>query len=112
MMRVLAAALLLTVVACSSDAPDKPPVLEVQSPARGTLADSDTITVTGHVTDDHAGVKVTVAGTEVPVGADGSFTATVTAVPGVDIIETHAIDSGNNDVRDVRSVLAGTLAPS
>jgi hypothetical protein len=111
-MRAIAAALLLTVVGCSSDEPDKAPVLEITSPARGTLADAETITVTGHVTDDHAGVRVTVAGTDVAVAADGSFSAEVAVVPGVDIIETHAIDKGGNDVRDVRSVLAGTLAPS
>jgi hypothetical protein len=111
-MRVLAATLLLTVVACSSEEADKPPVLEVTSPARGTLADAETVNVTGRVTDDHAGVKVTVAGTEVTVGADGSFSADVPVPPGIAIIETHAIDKGGNDVRDVRSVLAGELAPS
>ncbi|HUS28558.1 MAG TPA: hypothetical protein VMZ53_08615 [Kofleriaceae bacterium] len=111
-MRVLAAALLFSVVACSSEEADKPPVLEVSSPARGTVADAETVTVTGHVTDDHAGVKVTIAGTEVAVAADGSFSASVPVPPGIAIIETHAIDKGGNDVRDVRSVLAGKLAPS
>jgi hypothetical protein len=110
-MRVLAASLLLTVVACSTEA-DKPPVLEVSSPARGTIADAETVTVTGHVTDDHSGVKVMVAGVEAPVAKDGSFSVEVTVPPGIAIIETHALDTGGNDVRDVRSVLAGDLAPS
>src|SRR5256885_266995 len=114
MKRALAATLLtMTVAACSTDAPDKAPTLDVASPARGALvADSTTVTVTGTVTDDHAGVKVTVAGQDVPVAKDGSFSASVTIPPGVSIIETHAIDKAGNDVRDVRSVLAGDLAPS
>lgn len=110
-MRALAAALLFT-LACSAEDADKPPVLEVTSPARGALnADSDQVTVTGRVTDDGA-VRVTVGGIDVATAKDGSFSATITVPPGVAIIETHAIDTAGHDVRDVRSVLAGTLAPS
>jgi hypothetical protein len=36
----------------------------------------------------------------------------VPVTAGVDLIETHAIDSAGNDVRDVRAVLAGTLGPT
>src|SRR4051812_5289095 len=111
MMRGFAATLLtLTVFGCSAEEADKPPVLEVTSPARGTLADSDTVTVTGTVTDDGA-VKVMIAGNEVPVAKDGTFTAQVAVQPGIAIIETHAIDA-HHDVRDVRAVLSGKLAPS
>jgi hypothetical protein len=111
MMRAIAAAMLFT-IACSADqADDKVPTLEVTSPARGTLADSDQVTVTGRVTDDGA-VKVTVAGTEVATAKDGTFSATITVPPGIAIIETHAVDGAGHDVRDVRSVLSGDLAPS
>lgn len=113
MMRAIATSL-LCVAACSTagdDPSDPKPVLEVTSPARGTMANGDTVTVTGRVTDNGT-VKVTVAGMETPVGADGSFSATVSVGEGVQIIETHAIDAAGNDVRDVRAVLAGTLAPS
>lgn len=116
MMRAIAAAMLFT-IACSADSgDDKVPVLEVTSPSRGALvalhpADSDQVTVTGHVTDDGP-VKVTVAGTEVATAKDGSFSATITVPPGVAIIETHAVDGAGHDVRDVRAVLAGELAPS
>jgi hypothetical protein len=111
MMRVLATVLL--VAACSaSGSNDTPPTLEVTSPARGTLADADTVTVTGRAVDTEGPVKVTVAGIAVTPAADGTFTATVPVTPGVALIETHAIDSAGNDVRDVRAVLAGTLDPT
>ncbi|HEY5946717.1 MAG TPA: hypothetical protein VIV40_14540 [Kofleriaceae bacterium] len=112
MMRVLAAALLLAAIGCSSEGTDTPPTLEVTSPARGALADASTVTVTGRVADAEGPVKVTVAGNAVTPAKDGTFTTTVTLDPGVDLIETHAIDSSGNDVRDVRAVLAGSLAPT
>src|SRR5262245_60073584 len=111
MMRILAASLLLT-IACSSEGTDTPPTLEVTSPARGTLADAASVTVTGRALDKDGPVKVTVAGVEVTPAKDGTFTADVPLAPGIDLIETHAIDSAGNDVRDVRAVLAGSLAPS
>lgn len=112
MMRAIAASLLLVVVGCSAEqVDDPPPVLEVTSPERGTLAEGNTITVTGRVTDNGP-VKVTVAGAEVPVAQDGTFTASVQVGSGIEIIETHAIDGSGNDVRDVRAVLAGTLGPT
>jgi hypothetical protein len=113
MMRVIATVLLLAAVACSSeDSDNTPPTLEVTSPARGTFADADTVTVTGRAIDAEGAVKVTVGGVEVTPGKDGTFTATVPVTPGISLIETHAIDKGGNDVRDVRAVLAGTLGPT
>lgn len=117
MMRALAAALLAATVtlgcsAATDESTDTPPTLEISSPARGTLADSATITVTGRALDKDGPVKVRVGATEVTPAADGSFTATVQVADGVELIETHAIDTAGNDVRDVRAVLAGTLAPS
>jgi hypothetical protein len=113
MMRVLAAALLLATIGCSSElGNDTPPTLEITSPARGTFAETDTVTVTGRAVDAEGAVKVTVGGTEVTPAADGTFTATVPVTAGIALIETHAIDKQGNDVRDVRAVLAGTLAPT
>ncbi len=114
MMRVIAASLLIAATACStgSDENDPAPVLEVTSPARGSLLDGQqTVTVTGRVTDNGT-VRVTVAGTEVTPAKDGTFSATVPVGNGIEIIETHAIDGAGNDTRDVRAVLAGDLAPS
>ncbi|MDB4953847.1 MAG: hypothetical protein JWO36_1416 [Myxococcales bacterium] len=90
---------------------DAPPTLEITAPQRGTQSDGASVTVTGNVHDDGT-VRVTVNGTDVTPATDGSFTTTVTVPPGIGIIETHAIDNGGHDVRDVRAVLAGTLAPS
>jgi hypothetical protein len=111
MMRVLAASFLLTVMGCSSE-PDTPPTLEVTSPERGTFADAETVTVTGRASDADGPVKVTVAGVEVTPAKDGTFSADVPLAPGIALIETHAIDVQGNDVRDVRAVLAGSLAPT
>src|SRR4051812_31552845 len=102
MMRILAASLVVVLgsFGCSSSSDDTPPTLEITSPQRGTLATGDTVTVTGRVTDNGA-VKLTVAGQEVTPAKDGTFMTTVHVGEGVQLIETHAIDSGGNDVRDV-----------
>jgi hypothetical protein len=114
MMRAIVVASLLSgLIGCSADmSSSEPPVLEVTSPTRGTTTEGDQVTVTGTVQDDHKGVRVTVNGTTVTPSADGSFTATVPARAGIEIIETHAIDADGNDVRDVRAVLAGHLEAS
>ncbi len=103
--------------ACSSatgteSGSDAPPTLEILTPERGALDDAGQVTVTGHVQDDAPGVRVTLNGVEVTVENDGSFTSTIQVPPGIAILETHAIDKSNHDVRDVRAVLAGNLAPS
>ncbi|MBX3159032.1 MAG: hypothetical protein KF773_23900 [Deltaproteobacteria bacterium] len=91
---------------------DQPPTLEVTSPERGTTADSFDLTVTGKVTDDNKGVRVLVNGVEASVAADGTFSAAIHVDSGISVIETHAIDSAQHDVRDVRAVLAGSLGPT
>lgn len=97
--------------ACSSASTteDVAPTLEITSPARGAEAEAGQVTVTGIVTDNGP-VTVTINGTEVTPAKDGSFSAAITVDPGVAIIETHAKDKSGNDTRDVRAVLAGTLA--
>ena len=111
MMRAIAASLLCVVACSSGDANDPAPTLEITSPARGTMAEGDTVTVTGRVTDNGT-VRVMVAGVEAATANDGTFSITIPVSNGVEIIETHAIDGAGNDVRDVRAVLAGKLAPS
>lgn len=115
-MRVtVATACLLSIAACASSGKgggsDAIPTLQVTSPTRGTTSDSTQITVTGVATDDGP-LKVTVNGTAVTLAKDGSFSATITVPEGLSLIETHAIDQGGHDVRDVRAVLAGALAPT
>lgn len=115
MMRAIGVvAFLAGVVGCSAagGSDDLPPTLEITSPERGTVSEGDQVTVTGRVQDDGKVVSVTVNGTEVIPSADGSFTTTVVVGHGIEVIETHALDAAGHDVRDVRAVLAGTLAPS
>lgn len=109
-------ALVLAAAACSSatnggsGGSAEPLVLTVDTPTRGTTVDGTSVTVSGHATGGHGALTVTVAGQATPVGADGSFSAATTVTDGIDIVETHAKDSEGADVRDVRAVLAGTLA--
>lgn len=114
-MRTSLIALALGLVGCSAaeqgDGDNPPPTLEITSPARGTMSDAGSIRVTGVVTDDGP-VQVTVNGQAVSPAADGSFEATVALTEGIALVETHAIDTAGNDVRDVRAVLVGALAPS
>src|SRR3954471_9334347 len=116
MMRAIAiAACFGGLIGCASDGGvDLPPTLEITSPQRGTTVQGDTVEVSGVVTDDHdpRKVKVVINGAEVTPAKDGTFTATVPVAAGISILETHATDAGNNDVRDVRAVLAGELGTS
>ena len=99
---------LLALAACSAAQDPTPPTLEVTTPQRGASADSTQISVTG--TTSHA-TRVTVNGNDVPIAKDGTFQMSLELGPGIAIIETHAI-SGDKDVRDVRAVLAGPVAPT
>ena len=104
---------LVALAACStaaqkSSAPDAPPTLVITSPARGTTVDGASVRVTGTTTAP----TITINNAGVPVAVDGSFSAQVSVAPGIALIETHAIDTHGDDVRDVRAVLAGALATS
>ncbi len=101
----------LCLVACSaasqkSTEPDTGPTLVITAPARGTTVDGSNVMVTGTTSAETA----TINSAGVPVGSDGSFSASVPLTSGIALIETHAIDHAGSDVRDVRAVLAGTLA--
>jgi hypothetical protein len=102
--------------ACSgsggTEVEDAEPILNITSPQRGAFADSTSVTVAGTVSDDNAGVRVTINGTDATVNPDGSFSLAVTVEPGMAFVETHAIDSRGQDTRDVRAVIAGDVAPS
>ncbi len=104
----------LFVVACAGADQAAEPTLEVTSPARGTMATTGPITVTGKATN---ATQVSVNGTQVTPAADGTFSASVELTPGISIIETHAIGRSPAggaavDLEDVRAVLAGTTAPT
>jgi hypothetical protein len=113
MMRTLATTLAFAALAAcassSSTTTTPAPTLEVTSPARGTTVDGTSVTVAGTVKDAPAGTRVTVNGMETTLGADGSFSTSVTVTEGIAVMETHAIDKAGHDIRDVRAVLAGSL---
>lgn len=111
MLRTLAASLVVMIGCSSAGSEDPAPTLEVTTPARGTFASGDTVTVTGRVIDNGP-VRLTVAGTEVTPAADGTFSTTIQVGEGIEVIETHVTDGAGHEVRDVRAVLAGTLAPT
>lgn len=108
-MRAATTILFASLIGCAGAGDGTPPTLEVTSPTRGTTNDSATVTVTGKALDDGA-VSVTVNGTSVAPGADGTFTTDIAVGTGITFIETIAADGDGNQVRDVRAVLAGTLA--
>lgn len=109
---VHSAIVLASLIGCagSGNGDETPPTLEVTSPARGTTNDSASVTVTGKAIDADGAVTVTVNGSSVALAADGSFTTDVAVDQGITFIETVVVDGGNNQVRDVRAVLAGELA--
>lgn len=111
--RALLASSLVATACTDSAAPvdEIQPTLEITSPERGTTSESTSITVTGRAIDNGP-LTVTVNGQTVTPATDGTFSVTLEVVPGMSIIETHAIDAGGNDMRDVRAVLAGNLAPT
>ncbi|MGE0403495.1 MAG: hypothetical protein AB7T06_42715 [Kofleriaceae bacterium] len=114
-MRAIAVASCLSgLVACSasSGVDETPPTIEITSPERGTFAQGSEVQVTGFVHDDSPGVIARVNGQDITPAADGSFSATVPVAEGISIIQSFAVDKANNETRDVRAVMAGTLATS
>lgn len=81
------------------------PAVVIDFPLRGsTLSGSSTVTVTGVVTDEVSGVaSLRINDAEVAIGADGSFQQTVTAVHGMNIIESVATDGAGQEEKSWRS---------
>jgi hypothetical protein len=106
-------ALAITLAGCggaTSGGKPTPPTLDVTAPARGTTVNGSSVTVTG--TAAGTDVAVTVMGSAVRVGSDGSFSTVVTVPSGISVIETDAIDKSGTKLTDTRAVLAGNLAMS
>lgn len=81
------------------------PSVVIDYPLRGeTLDGPSQVTVTGAVTDIVSGVEsLTVNGAPVTVAADGSFSHTITAVHGMNVITTEATDGAGQVERSWRS---------
>jgi hypothetical protein len=86
------------------------PILDVRAPLRGSIVapDATTVAVRGFVRDDSA-VTLLVNGKRARVGGDGSFEVDVPIVPGVNLVQTVALDARGNQRGDTRAVLAGAL---
>ncbi|MFN0252986.1 MAG: hypothetical protein ACKV2T_39290 [Kofleriaceae bacterium] len=114
-MRAIAIASCLSgLFACSasSGVDETPPTIEITSPARGTFASGMQVQLTGFVHDDSPGVIARINGQDITPAADGSFEAMVDVTEGISIIESFAVDKAQNQARDVRAVMAGTLGTS
>lgn len=86
------------------------PRVTITTPARGTIAgDVQTVTVTGTATDDVGVTSLTINGASVPVGSDGSFTATVPVTPGTNLLHAIASDASGNQGTATRAVVAGPM---
>ena len=103
--------------ACDSGpgAAKEPPALTITAPTRGLVQQkANAMTVTGTVAPNSHGdaVKtVTVNGTAATVNTDGSFSAQVTMVDGISLIETVATDDNGGKATDTRAVQSGELHP-
>ena len=88
-----------------------PPVVEVQSPPRGTVTEDTSVVVAGRVTDSQSAVSLKVNGQAVAVDPDGSFSTTIEVGDGITLFDTIATDAAGNEANDARAVLAGQLVP-
>ncbi len=90
-----------------------PPVLKVTSPERSLIRDhAGEVMVAGTVAPNLDGIpvdKVMVNGVPAIVGADGSWSATITVKPGATLIHTEATDKDGGKATDTRSIEAGDL---
>lgn len=89
-----------------------PPTLSITAPADKLITNKSTVTVTGK-TDDVTSkpVTVTINGTEVTVGTDGTFSKDVTLVNGSNTITIIAKDKAGKTTTVVRTVTLDTAAP-
>lgn len=90
------------------------PAIQVTHPARGAHLDASagsTIEVKGQVVDTTQIESLTVGGEAVAVAPDGTFTASIPAVPGTNVITVEATDGAGHTSQDRRAVLHGSYAP-
>lgn len=89
-----------------------PPTLSVTSPADGLVTNKSTVTVAGTTNDvTSKPVTVTVNGTSVTVGADGSFSKDINLQNGSNTITVIAKDAAGKTTTVTRKVTLDTTAP-
>ncbi len=88
------------------------PLLEIDEPTRGDWNEGYTDTISGTVSDRWAGVAgLQVNGNDVPWSAHGSFTSELDHVFGLNLVDTYAWDTDDNETEDLRTVLSGSFLP-
>lgn len=87
------------------------PRVDIESPARGTIAGNVTkVLVTGMASDANGVVaSVTVNGVPAIIGADGRWAADVPVVAGTSLLRAIAIDDEGNRGESTRAVVAGPM---
>jgi hypothetical protein len=89
-----------------------PPSLVVTAPERGLQSESQSLRVTGRVSDVEGGpVAVSVNDVGAKVSNSGEFQVDLNLAAGMTLLQVIAEDESGNQTRDTRAVLAGQLAP-
>jgi len=87
------------------------PVINITSPADGTLVTSPTVTVVGQAYDTGSLVSATINGSAVTLQTDGSFSHSVTLLEGLNILTLRASDSAGNITESYLSVTLQSNQP-
>jgi hypothetical protein len=88
------------------------PTVTITSPARGTiLGDVPSVEVAGTATDNVGVTGLTINGATVAVADDGTWTTTITAQPGTQLIHAIALDAAGNQGQQTRAVVTGPMVP-
>ena len=88
-----------------------PPSLTISTPSNGLITNQTSVTVSGTATDVHA-VTISVNGTAISVGQNGSWTTSITLKQGVNTITIVATDAAGNTTTVSRTVTADWTPPA
>jgi S-layer protein (TIGR01567 family) len=80
------------------------PAIVISTPIDGTTVTTSSINVTGTATDNEGVTSLTVNGNPVTLGADGSFTTTVSLTNGANTITVIATDAAGNSATETVTV--------
>jgi hypothetical protein len=80
------------------------PAIVISTPIDGTTVTTSSINVTGTATDNEGVTSLTVNGNPVTLGADGSFTTTVSLTSGANTITVIATDAAGNSATETVTV--------
>jgi len=96
---------------CSAYQDTTPPALSLSTLADGARTNNATLNISGTVTDAGGVKSLTIDGTGVPLGANGSFSQLLTLTAGANLITSVATDTANNSSTDTRTITLDQAAP-